>query len=232
MKMKTRLLTVLFSSFVLFSCMQDGYETGEGEYSLLRADLVDVHVNGERRVDYVLTDDSDSLRTQRPFTVGWIETADTTYRALLYYKLKDGNVEGYSMGQVLVPNIKPVSRFKGGMKTDAVHLTSLWRARNGRYLNMRLRVMTGSEEGAEPHKQAFGCSSDTLITHADGHRTLYLRLYHDQGGQPEYYSRDVYLSIPINHVEADTLVVSMQTYDGLIVKKLTNKPSEKKQSNS
>ena len=106
MKMKTRLLTVLFSSFVLFSCTQDGYETGEGEYSLLRADLVDVHVNGERRVDYVLTDDSDSLRTQRPFTVGWIETADTTYRALLYYKLKDGNVEGYSMGQVLVPNIK------------------------------------------------------------------------------------------------------------------------------
>lgn len=228
MKYKFHFLMVLFLSAVFSSCTQDGYETGEGAYSQLRADLVDVHVNGDRRVDYVLTDDGDSLRTQRPFTVGWIEVADTTYRALLYYNLKEGNVEGYSMGQVLVPNIKPVGSFKGGMKTDAVHMTSIWRGQNGRYLNMRLRVMTGADEGTESHKQAFGCGSDTLITHADGHRTLYLRLYHDQGGQPEYYSRDVYLSIPISHVEADTLVMSIKTYDGLVVKKLTNKPSENK----
>lgn len=207
----------------LSSCTQEGYETGEGEYSQMRADLVDVHVNGDRRVDYVLTDDGDSLRTKTPFTVGWIEKADTTYRALLYYNLKDGHVEGRSMGQVLVASIKPFGVFKGGVKTDAVHLTSLWRARSGRYLNLRLRVMTGTEEGSENHKQTFGCAADTLVKHADGRRALHLRLYHDQGGQPEYYSREVYLSIPLRGVEADTLILSMQTYDGLLVKTLVNK---------
>jgi len=230
MKKLLRLFVIIFliSSFstLLSSCTQEGYETGDGEYSLIRADLVDVHVNGDRRVDYVLTDDGDSLRTQPPFTVGWIEKTDTTYRALLYYNLKDGNVEGYSMGQVLAPTIKPVSRFKEGMKTDAVHLTSLWRARNGKYLNLRLRVMTGTEEGEEQHKQAFGCAADTLVTHADGRRTLHLRLYHDQGGQPEYYSKEIYLSIPLGNVEADTLVLGMQTYDGMVTKTIVNTPAE------
>jgi len=205
-------------SFVLLSCTQDSYETGEGEYSQLRADLVDVHVDKDRMVDYVLTDDGDSLRTLSPFTVKWIEKSDTIYRALLYYNLNDGAVEGFSMGQVLVPFIKPLDRFKGGMKTDAVHLTSLWQARNGRYLNLRLRVMTGVEDGKKMEGQVFGCAEDTLIVHPDGLRTLHLRLYHDQGGQPEYYSRDVYLSVPLYGVEADTIVMRMQTYEGLVSK--------------
>lgn len=205
-------------SSLLLSCTQETYDTGEGEYSQIRADLVDVHVRGDKRVDYVLTDNGDSLCTQPPFTVSWIEKADTIYRALLYYNMKDGFVDGVSMGQVLVPNIKPVSGFKGGMKTDAVHLTSLWRVPNSRYLNMRLRVMTGTVEGEKLSKQVFGCASDTLITHADGRRTLHLRLFHDQGGQPEYYSREVYVSIPLQGVEADTVVMRVQTYDGLVSK--------------
>ncbi len=199
-------------------CSLDDYDTGEGEYSQMRADLVVAHVDGDRHVDYVLTDDGDSLRAQPPFTVSWIEKSDTTYRALLYYNLKDGCAEAVSVGQVLVPSIKSPDRFKEGVKTDAVHLTSIWRARNGRYLNLRLRVMTGSEEGTEQHKQVFGCVADTLMKHADGRQTLHLRLYHDQGGQPEYYSRELFLSIPLKGVEADTLVMSVQTYDGLLDK--------------
>lgn len=212
-------------SFLLFlSCTQETYDTGEGEFSQVRADLVDVHVRGDKRVDYVLTDDGDSLCTQPPFTVGWIEKPDTIYRALLYFNLKDGFIDGVSMGQVLVPTIKPVSRFKGGMKTDAVYLTSLWRAHNGRYLNLRLRVMTGAVDGETLGKQAFGCASDTLVAHNDGRSTLHLRLYHDQGGQPEYYSREVYLSIPLQGTEADTLLFRVNTYDGIVEKRLALKP--------
>lgn len=219
-----KLFSLLLFSLLFLSCTQETYDTGEGEFSQVRADLVDVHVRGDKRVDYVLTDDGDLLRTQPPFTVGWIEKPDTTYRALLYYNLKDGLVDGVSMGQVLVPTIKPVSRFKGGMKTDAVHLTSLWRAHNGCYLNLRLRVMTGAVDGEAMGKQAFGCASDTLVVHDDGHSTLHLRLYHDQGGQPEYYSREVYLSIPLQDTEADTLLFRVNTYDGTVEKRLALKP--------
>jgi hypothetical protein len=47
----------------------------------------------------------------------------------------------------------------------------------------------------------------------DGRSTLHLLLYHNQNGQPEYYSRDVYLSIPLTGVQADTVVMRLQTYE-------------------
>ena len=109
------------------------------------------------------------------------------------------------------------------MKTDPVHLTSLWLAQTGRYLNLRMSVMTGSLEGVELEKQVFGCASDTLITHADGRSTLHLRLYHDQGGQPEFYSREVYLSVPLKNTEADTLLMHVDTYEGVFEKRLALK---------
>lgn len=220
----TLLLLISHFSFLISSCTQDLYEKGDGEFSQLRADLVNVHVRHDSRVDYVLTDDGDSLRTEPPFTVSWIEKSDTIYRALLYYYLNDGLVEAYSMGPVLVTSIKAANLIKGGIKTDAVHLTSLWRARNGKYLNLRLRVMTGTTDDEKVGKQTFGCVSDTVVSHPDGRSTQYLRLYHDQGGQPEYYSKEVYLSIPLKDTEADTLLLQVNTYDGLKEKRFVLVP--------
>lgn len=215
----TLLLLISHFSFLITSCTQDLYDKGEGEFSQLRADLVNVHVRSDNRVDYVLTDDGDSLRTEPPFTVNWIEKGDTIYRALLYYFLNDGVVDAYSMGPVLVPSVKAANLIKGGIKTDPVHLTSLWRARNGKYLNLRLRVMTGITEDEKMEKQTFGCVSDTVVSHPDGRSTQYLRLYHDQGGQPEYYSKEVYLSIPLKDTEADTLQISINTYNGPLLRR-------------
>ena len=53
----------------LFSCTTDAYDKGEGELSQMRADMVEAHVNAEKYVDYVLTDDGDSLPAVKPFTV-------------------------------------------------------------------------------------------------------------------------------------------------------------------
>ena len=217
----TSLVCVLSS--LVASCTNDFYEKGDGEYSLLRADFVEAHVREDKRVDYVLTDDGDSLSTMKPFTVSWLQKGDTIYRALLYYNLVDGEVEGYNMSQVLTPNISKSGRIKGGMKTDPVYLESLWKARTGRYLNMRLRVMTG-DNGGDSAKQAFGCICDTVVTHDDGRRTMHLQLYHDQGGQPEYYSKEIYLSIPLKYTEADTLFFKVNTYNGIVGKRLELNP--------
>ena len=76
---------------LLLSCTTDAYDKGEGEYSQLRADFVEAHVGSDKRVDYVLTDDGDSLRTNPPFTVSWITKRQTPLcRALFYYNLQDG----------------------------------------------------------------------------------------------------------------------------------------------
>lgn len=209
---------ILFSLLSIFislaACTQDNYDKGEGEFSQLRADFVEAYVGSDKRVDYVLTDDGDSLRTNPPFTVSWITTADTIYRALLYYNLQDGEVDGYNLSQVLVPEVKSASRFGSVVKTDPVYLQSAWRARSGRYLNLRLRVLTGDTKDDKTPRQVFGCVSDTLVKHEDGRSTLHLLLYHNQNGQPEYYSRDVYLSIPLAGVQADTVVMRLQTYEG------------------
>ena len=209
-----RLFFISHFSFLIFisSCTQDFYEKGEGEYSQLRADFVEAHVRGDKRVDYVLTDDGDSLRSKKPFTVSWLQKGDTIYRALLYYNLVDGEVDGYNLSQVLTPTIKRADRIKGGLKTDPVHVVSMWKARTGRYLNMRLRVMTG-ETSDSAAVQAFGCVSDTVVSHDNGRKAMHLTLYHDQGGQPEYYSREVYLSIPVHDVKADTIIMRIRTYE-------------------
>ena len=173
MKKNLRLLVIIIINFSLLvtlnSCTQDLYDKGEGEFSQLRADLVNVHVRHDSRVDYVLTDDGDSLRTEPPFTVSWIEKSDTIYRALLYYFLNDGVVEAYSMGPVLVPSVKAANLIKGGIKTDPVHLTSLWRARNGKYLNLRLRVMTGTTDDEKVGSRRLAASqtlSSAILTDA------------------------------------------------------------------
>lgn len=204
---------------LLAACTQDAYEKGEGEYSLLRADFVDMHAGSDKYVDYVVTDDGDSLAAEPPFTISWIQTADSTYRALLYYNKREGKAEVVSIGQVLVPAIKNAGTVKGGVVTDPVYVESVWRARTGRYLNLRLRVLTGQVEEEKKAGQVFGCADDTLVSHPDGHSALYLRLYHSQNGEPEYYSRYVFLSVPIGGVKADTIVMRINTYDGVVEKR-------------
>ena len=206
-------------SSLLSSCTEDNEDKGDGEYSYLRADFVEAHVGEDKRVDYVLTDDGDSLRTNPPFSVSWITTADTVYRAIFYYNLKEGEIDAYNLSQVLVPEIKSPERIAGGVKTDPVYVQSVWPARSGHYLNLRLRVMTGEFDDGKTPPQVFGCVRDTLVSHDDGSSTLHLQLFHNQNGQPEYYSREVYLSIPLTDVQADTVVLN--TYDGLYTKQMT-----------
>ena len=65
--------------------------------------------------------------------------------------------------------------------------------------------------------------SDTLMSHSDGKKTLHLRLYHDQGGMPEYYSQRTYFSIPIQKLGVDSIQFTINTYKGLVTKTLSLK---------
>lgn len=204
-----RNILCLLAVIVATACTQDSYEKGEGAYSQMMAQLADAHVNSDKRVDYIDTDEGEHLVLNRSAAASFITKADTTYRVSFYYRMVDGKAEPLSLGRVPVVTPKSIQQ----MKTDPVRLESMWIGKSKKYLNMGFYVMTGKPD-VDSLKQVLGCRRDTLITNIDGTRTLRLTFYHDQGGVPEYYSQRVYLSIPIQGIKADSVWLNVNTYEG------------------
>lgn len=227
---KHRVFPPLFLSVALLlmflglgSCEQDNYDKGEGEYSQMTADFVEAGVGADKRIDYVITDEGDSLIAYPRFTTKSIETADTVYRAILYYnrvKNDKGQDAVDAIGLSLVPTLipHPIDDMKHVM-TDPVKFESIWLARNKRYVNVSIILKTGQPD-EEDARQTIALVKDSVQTHADGQRTLCCRLYHDQGGVPEYYSLQRYISIPVSLMDADTLRLTINTYEGQVIRVL------------
>lgn len=219
--MKKTYFSFLLASIVVTlcstACSVDAYDKGEGEYSLLTAEMADVTVGSDKYVTHVETDEGEQLTLAKPVTVTWIEKGDTTYRTLLYYKkLPNGQTEAVSMRKVGV--MKPGKQEDA--KTDPLYVESIWVGKNRKYVNMRLRLLTGASED-EKVVQTLGIVRDTE-TSSDSHE--HLVLYHDQGGQPEYYSTTTFVSIPLSEINADTLTITVNTYDGVYSKTLNKRP--------
>ena len=206
------------SSFLFFSCTQDAYEKGEGEYSLVRGDFAEAVVNSSKQVTKIVTDDGDELFLTSPYTAKWVAKADTTYRCMLYYNKVDGKAEIVSMGQVPCVGVYPLSQFDKEFKTDPVKFESTWMSKTGRYLNLSIQVKTGTTDDTAV-VQSLAVVSDTLITHPDGKQIRNLILHHDQGNVPQYYSTQVYFSVPTDRIDADSVRISINSYDGEVVAK-------------
>lgn len=192
------------------SCTTDAYEKGEGEYSHLRADMIDLHVNADKAITYGDTDEDQRLILSKPISGDWITKADTTLRAYIYYNMTaDNKADVVSVGSVLV--LRP--RREEHPKTDPTGLESIWLSTNRRYLNLSLLLKMGTAEQDSLH-QTLGATFDTLTVNADNTRTLHLHLYHDQGGIPEYYTQRVFASIPLGGLPADSLHLRVNTYQG------------------
>jgi hypothetical protein len=203
-------------------CTQDAYDKGEGRYSLMRADFVEANSNAQKEIERITTDDGDILSASKPFKAKFVNTPDSVYRCVLYYnKVKDGNsqdvFEPISIGQVACPKIIPLAELDKEMKTDPVKFESAWMSKSGKYINLSLYLMTGSSEDEEA-KHTLRIVQDTIVTNPDATRTSYLRIYHDQGGVPEYYSTQVYLSIITPGIPADSVRIQIPTYKGMTEK--------------
>ena len=206
------------SSFLFISCSQDAYDKGEGQYSWLRGDFAEAIVNSNQQVTKIVTDDGDELPLVKPYEAKWIMKADTTYRCMLYYNKVDNQAEVVSMGQVPCANIALLSDFDKPLLTDPVKFESTWMSKTGKYLNLSLQLKTGVTDDSTA-AQSLAIVSDTLVKHADGKQICHLILYHDQGNVPEYYSTKVYLSIPTKRIDADSVRISINSYDGEVIAK-------------
>ena len=211
-------MIILISHFSLLisSCTVDSYDKGEGDYSLMRAELVEAHANNDKMLDWCLTDESEQLTFTEPVKASGIQTADSMYRALLYYNKVEDGAEVISIG--LVNTLFP-RRIKE-MKTDPVRFESMWMSTSRRYLNMGLYIKTGNSSKKDAH-HTIGLNLDTLMQNDDGTRTAHLTFYHDQGEMPEYYSQRAYLSIPTDSIDADSVYLRVHTYQGTIEKWFT-----------
>lgn len=212
----------LLAISLLISCTQDAYEKGEGRYSLMRGDFAEASINSNKQIVSITTDEGELLSLKERWKAKWIETADTTYRCLLYYnKVEDQSgrqqAEIVSIGQVPCPRVVPLSEFDKELKTDPVKFESIWVSKTGKYLNMSLQLMTGySDDSTAIHKLSF--VSDTLLTYPDGKRTLHFQLHHDQNGVPEYYSTQAYVSLLVDSLHTDSVHLTINTYKGPVVK--------------
>jgi len=204
---------------LLVSCESDSYDKGEGELSLATAEFVEAHANGNKQMDYVITDNDERLTVSSQPSVKWMTTPDSLYRALLYYNnVGEGIIEPLSITQVPTLSIYPDWMIQD-IKTDPVTFESIWQSANGKYLNMAFYLKIG-EVGKDAELHTISIIQDTIIQNADGTATSFMCLYHDQGDMPEHYSSKCYISIPRDSIKADSVCMGINTYKGVLYKKV------------
>lgn len=202
-------------SILTSSCTQDVYEKGEGELSAMVAEMGDGFTASDKKVTRFVTDDGMQFSVSNPFSSNLMPKADTVYRAIFYY-VKDGEkAEVKGLNRVTVISPHKIDK----MKTDPVHFESAWVGKSKQYLNLSLYLMQGYTEDEEAvHK--IGFHRDSLYQNTDGTKTLHLTLFHDQAGMPEYYSQRIYVSVPLQSFGVDSVWVDINTYNGLIEKRI------------
>lgn len=221
---------VVLFVFSLVACDNDSYETGDGSLSYMRADFVEAETDASARIISVVTDDNDKLNLTKPLSVKWAKDPKSVYRALLYYNRRtvtnsDYEAEPIGISQVLMPPVKTIDSFNNGIKTDPVSFVSAWISANEKYLNLDLKVKTGSVSG-DSQGQIIGMAYEITDGNVNSQQKVKLRFYHDQNNVPEYYSTQLYVSvllssIPVQLSQGDEIAIVIHTYEGELTKTFT-----------
>lgn len=210
---KALMLCLAAACMTFMSCEQDAYDKGEGAYSNIQADFGEAHSNSSKTVDYIITDDDDRLVLTNPFQSKSIATADSLYRVVAYYdKVEQGQATIRNIGFVPVLSVTDIEEFEN-FTADPVKLESVWTSKNGKYVNIAIWLKNGTI-GENDEKHSLGMVNTGVRHNDDGTTTTCLRLHHDQGDVPEYYSNKYYLSLAVSDIEGDSVCVTVNTYDG------------------
>ncbi len=212
-----RIGTLLTVILLFISCHSEHYKTGDGKYSYLRSDFVEAHTSTVGVFDYVVTDDGDTLSMQPYMKVSWAQTPDSLYRCLLYYNHVNGYAEPVSARSVPVVACKKAADIDT-VFMDKLTFESVWISRNRKYLNVGFSVKTG-KDGTTDRTQRIGLVCDSIVNRTNGRKDMYLRIFHEQNGVPEYYSSKGYMSLPLQGTsEGTTIHLSANTYNGKVEK--------------
>lgn len=216
---------------LLVACGNDPYDTGDGSLSYMRADFVEVSTNSSAEAVSAVSDDGKHLTLSPAIGADWLTAKDSVYRALLYYNVAEGmdadfvseaTVKPIAVGSIIVPNIINASSGNRTYPVDPVMLESMWMSKNGRYLNLDISVKVGIKDG-KIGSQSIGVVYGGSYTVSDGSVVHRLVLAHGQNGVPEYYSSQVYVSIPLYRMphaiaKADCIEITVNGYGGKVTK--------------
>lgn len=206
------------------SCSNTAYEEGDSSLSYLRTDFVDAVTDSQSKLASATTDDNVKLTFSQPLQTSWTNKADTLCRVLLNYNMYANGVDSNvvePLAAKMVYTLKPADPSKQTLTaTDPVSFVSAWKSKNGNYVNLRIGLKTGQASG-DDQRQSIGLVLDSTVV-SNETPTYCLRFLHSQGGVPEYYTTDVYVSIPIKQMTTGSKVrLSLNTYNGLIVREFT-----------
>lgn len=199
------------------ACTFNNYDTGDGYLSYLKAEMANMHTMAKGKIDYIVTDEGKQLTLSSPFTCQWADKPDTLYRAMLYYSQTKGHITAMKANYVWV--ISP-QKPKNNFRTDPVQLTSCWLSSNRKYLNLYVGIMSGTSQIKEL-KQQIGLVYQGCTLQKNGKTTHRLCLLHNQNNIPQYYTYNMYISIPTSSYQrGDTVQMNINTYKGVAVKRI------------
>ena len=213
--MMRRWLPAALSWLLLAACSSESYTTGDGRYSYMSADFAEGHCAAVGTIDRVVTDEGTTLQLAPVLAAKWAAVPDSTYRMLLYYDYQEGVVTVRPRQAAQVPVLVPLYTLRPDtLRTDPLTLESAWVSTSGRYLNLRLALKTGTQDGAMA-RQTIAVRCDTIAT-ATGHSYTFT-LIHSQNGVPQYYTATAFASIPL---AADAprggVTLRVNTYQGQV----------------
>ncbi len=223
--MKIKAATIfLMALTALFGCTSEAYDSGDGKYSYLTADFAVAHTAAAKTVDYVVCDNGTKLFLSPSLHIEWAERADTTYRTLLYYNAPKASASSNTVAAVAaiqVPVLRPIAVERlDSVATDPLTVESAWLADNRRYVNLSLLIKTGKAD-SDAKGQTVALVLDSIATQPDNTRCAMTRLYHLQGGVPEYYTSRYYVSIDTQDFPADAISIEINTYKGKVKKTIS-----------
>ena len=199
---------MMLLSMLCWACTSESYDTGDGSLSYMCADFVEAKTDNEALLSSATTDDGTEIIFQPKVKADWIKTKDSVYRALLYYnKVEDKTTtKAIAVKQVLVPKVLGKSK--------------AWMSANRRYINLSLYIKIGSKDG-KIGTQSLGMLHYETVELQSGAKLYRLKLLHDQNKVPEYYSTQVYISIPMYRLPfelaaGDKVEIGVNTYKGFV----------------
>ncbi len=206
----TRLARLWVCLGILFGCTACEKDE-ESILAAYRQDLAEISTDIVGKTALILRDDGTRLPILNPR--GGL-TPDSVYRVIaLYTETTDGALlSGFS--SVLSP--LPRAFREESVRTDPIGLTAIWHS--GRYVNLLLALKTGG--GAH----YFGFIDRDIVRTHDGKLKARIELYHNQNGNPLYYTREAYISCPVwgyaDRLMAgrDSVELSVNTFSGKTTK--------------
>lgn len=194
MKVPVRLSLLLLGG--LLTCLLSScHDDDDAPFPSIVSELVDCPTDSAGILSFIVLDNDTRLELVNPQED---LRPSVVYRALAgYAREDDGRVTLYTLqSAALLRDSTQVAVF------DPTAVVSLWCS--PRYLNLHLRPKT------QGGKHDWGYATDSLTgNHA------YLRLHHRQGDDPVAYSTDLYASLRLSAVEADTITLRIRTFDGM-----------------